>query len=74
MPWYYFRKGGADHDFMKECTSENKYTDERAYRLRLSLYTVSALPFSNEGQISYLRETERGRQRKARSVNTTPHK
>jgi hypothetical protein len=26
----YFRKGGADHDFVKECTSENKYEDERA--------------------------------------------
>lgn len=26
----YFRKGGADRDFVKECTSENKYEDERA--------------------------------------------
>lgn len=38
----YFRKGGADCDFVKECTSENKYEDERAGRAGLSLRPVSA--------------------------------
>lgn len=47
-PWCYFRKGGADHDFEKECTSGKKYTDERAWRLRLSLCTVSAFSYPNE--------------------------
>ena len=48
VPWCYFRKGGVDHDFVKECTSENKHTDERGWILRLSLYTVSAFSKPNE--------------------------
>jgi hypothetical protein len=39
----YFRKGGADRDSVKECTSENKYEDERAGRARRSLCPVWAL-------------------------------
>ena len=60
VPWCYFRKGGVDHDFEKECTSENKYIDERAWRLKLSLYTVSAFSFPNEWQIACFKERERG--------------
>ena len=60
VPRCYFRKGGVDHDFEKECTSENKYIDERAWRLKLSLYTVLAFSLPNEWQIACFKEREKG--------------